>query len=121
MYLKSNLKYLFKINSYTQQQIGEIVGVENTTVSAWLSGRASPRVEVLLKLRDEFHISLDDLFYKDLRDGGTYEPIEPEPEQVKEHNTPYTTETKDTGGGQSICTNKTHQIFMHSSAPISKP
>lgn len=99
MYLKTNLKYLFKTNNYTQQYIGDIVGVENTTVSAWLSGRASPRIEILLRLREEFKISLEDLFFKDLT-LTEYDYIEPATLELNEPKTEYKQEKRvNTEGG----------------------
>lgn len=52
---------LRKEKGYTQEQLGEILGVTNKTVSRWERGNYMPDVEMLSLLSKEFDVSINEL------------------------------------------------------------
>ena len=50
-----------KMKGWTQEQLAELVGVSSVAVSKWERGISVPEVELLCKLADLFHISVDEL------------------------------------------------------------
>lgn len=47
-----NLKRLLKEQGLSQQRFGELLGVSNQSVSAWVQGRKIPRMKMLLAISD---------------------------------------------------------------------
>ena len=58
---KDNLIQLRKLNSMTQEDIAEKVGVSRQAVAKWESGETSPDLEKARLLAGAFGVSLDDL------------------------------------------------------------
>ncbi len=52
---------LRKEHMLSQEQLGEILGVTNKTVSRWETGRYLPPAEMLLSLSDLFNVSVNEL------------------------------------------------------------
>lgn len=50
-----------KEKGYTQEQLGEILGVTNKTVSRWETGSYMPDVETLFLLSKEFDVSINEI------------------------------------------------------------
>jgi len=46
---------------YTQEQLGEKIGVTNKTVSRWENGNYVPPVDILLQLSDLYSISINEI------------------------------------------------------------
>ena len=55
------LKELRKAKGFTQEQLGEKVGVTNKTVSRWENGNYMPPVECLALLSDIYGISINEI------------------------------------------------------------
>lgn len=55
------LAELRKSKHLTQQQLAEILGVTNKTISRWETGTYMPPVEMLVCLSDYFHVSINEL------------------------------------------------------------
>ncbi|MBQ4522244.1 MAG: helix-turn-helix transcriptional regulator [Lachnospiraceae bacterium] len=55
------LKELRKENGFTQEQLGEKIGVTNKTVSRWENGNYIPPVECLAMLSDIYGISINEI------------------------------------------------------------
>ncbi|MBR3536151.1 MAG: helix-turn-helix transcriptional regulator [Oscillospiraceae bacterium] len=55
------LKQLRKENGFTQEQLGEKIGVTNKTISRWETGTYLPPVECLAMLSDIYKISINEL------------------------------------------------------------
>ncbi len=55
------LKQLRKENGFTQEQLGEKIGVTNKTISRWETGNYLPPVECLAMLSDIYKISINEL------------------------------------------------------------
>lgn len=66
MFFGSNLQFLRKINSMTQERLASRMGISRQTVSKWESGEASPELGKLMELCDIFGCSLDSLLREDL-------------------------------------------------------
>lgn len=56
-----NLKWLRKINRFTQQQIADEVNVNRVTYTNWEKGKREPNFEKLIKLAEVFNVSVDKL------------------------------------------------------------
>ena len=65
--MPEKLKKLRLEKRLKQYQVAEIVGVNASVISAYESGLRQPSYDVLLKLANLYHVSLDYLFG---RDGG---------------------------------------------------
>ena len=59
--LSSVIHELRKQYKFTQEQLGQKLGVTNKTVSKWEVGEISPDVTSLLLLSELFHVSVDEL------------------------------------------------------------
>lgn len=64
--INHNLKYLRKLRSWTQEEMAAKLGIKRSLLGAYEEGRAGPRNEILEKLSDLFHVSIDDLLRTDL-------------------------------------------------------
>ena len=61
------LKELRKSRNMSQQSLGDVLGVSANTVRAWEQGIKKPSMDALMALGDAFHISLDALVGRDVR------------------------------------------------------
>lgn len=61
--LPDMLRTLMNKNGLTMKELGEMVGKSESAVSYWLSGKITPRIGVIQKLADIFHITTDELIY----------------------------------------------------------
>lgn len=59
--LALRLQELRKINGYTQYDVSTALGVVRQTYSHYETGRRMPKYDILFKLSELYHISLDDL------------------------------------------------------------
>ena len=50
-----------KINGFSQEELGEKLLVSRQTVSLWETDQTVPTIENLMRLKEVFHISVDDL------------------------------------------------------------
>ena len=58
---KDNINRLMEATGCTQQKLADFVGVERTTVSAWMRGKSYPRADVMERISYFFGITLSDL------------------------------------------------------------
>ncbi len=88
--INQNIKYLRRLRRWTQMEMAAKIGIKRSLLGAYEEGRANPRNEVLERISDLFHISLDDLMRSDLNaKGGNYQERrrrlkEEEPRQIIE-------------------------------------
>lgn len=61
MKLRTNLKFLRDKNKLSQQELADTLGVPRSSLSDYERGHTQIGLDVLLKLSDIFHISVDDL------------------------------------------------------------
>lgn len=64
--VNQNLKYLRKLRNWTQMEMSAKLGIKRSLLGAYEEGRAEPRTDILEKLSDTFHVSIDDLLRSDL-------------------------------------------------------
>lgn len=68
MFLKNNILFLKKSNSF--QTLSEITKIPKTTLFDIVNEKVkNPRIDILIKLKEAFNISIDDLIFKDLSSG----------------------------------------------------
>ena len=68
MFLKNNL--LFLKNSLSFQSLSELTKIPKTTLCDIATGiNQNPKLDVLIRLKEAFNISIDDLIFKDLSSG----------------------------------------------------
>ena len=60
--IAKNILYYRKKYGYTQKQLGELLGVRNSSVSNWENEENSIDIETLLKLCKIFNVSLNDMY-----------------------------------------------------------
>ena len=66
-FIASNLKFLRKTKSWTQNDLAEEINIKRSLIGAYEEGRARPTYEVLYDLSKLFKYSIDELITKDLR------------------------------------------------------
>ena len=59
--ISENLKMLMKEQDLKQQALAEKIGISQSAISSWLSGKKEPSIESLWKLADFFDVSIDEL------------------------------------------------------------
>ncbi|MBQ7912868.1 MAG: helix-turn-helix transcriptional regulator [Clostridia bacterium] len=59
--LAENLKLLMKEFKVNQVKLSRGIGVSQSAISAWLSGKKEPSIQSLWLLADFFEISIDEL------------------------------------------------------------
>ncbi len=67
--LKDNLIILRKLNSYSQEQIAEKIGISRQAYAKWESGATVPDVEKAAALASVYGVSLDNLMKTENADG----------------------------------------------------
>lgn len=65
-YFSSNLKYLREQKRISQNKLGELVGVNQTTIARWENEEMSPSIDNVVELSEIFEVSLGYLLGKDL-------------------------------------------------------
>ena len=58
---QDNLKTLRKNKGYTQEELASRLKVVRQTISKWEKGLSVPDAEMLLKIADEFEVSVSEL------------------------------------------------------------
>ena len=66
-FIATNLKFLRKTKSWTQNDLAEEINIKRSLIGAYEEGRARPTYEVLYDLSKLFKYSIDELITKDLR------------------------------------------------------
>ena len=67
-YIGKNIEFYRKGRNMTQEELADIIGCSNKTISKWESNEASePGPEFLCKISDLFGVTIDDLVRKDCR------------------------------------------------------
>ena len=61
MSIGQNIKILRDHFNITQEELAKIAGVSNKAVSTWESGRNEPRMGVIQKIADYFHLKKSDI------------------------------------------------------------
>lgn len=67
MYLAKNLKFLREQRGKTQQELANLFGVEQKTLSSWECGSRTPVIGMIVEMAKYYEVSLDDLVLADMR------------------------------------------------------
>lgn len=65
-FFSKNLKFLREKKGVSKNKLGEMVGVNQTTIGRWESEEISPSIDNLEKVAKVLNIALPDLLIKDL-------------------------------------------------------
>lgn len=65
--IAGNLKYLRQYYGYTQWKLAELMNIGRSTYTAMELGNKVPRVDLLVKLAEIYHINIDTLFETNTR------------------------------------------------------
>ena len=82
-YLMLNIRYLRKSKNLSQTQIGSMLGVGASMISAYESGKHLPSTEILFSISDIFQVKLDDLVFTNLAEKTSDKVNEPKPTYPK--------------------------------------
>lgn len=56
------IKDVLVLNNLSQAKLGEMLGVNQTTVSQWLMGKKKPSYDSILAIYEKFNITPNELF-----------------------------------------------------------
>lgn len=71
--MTNKLRELRKNSALTQKQIADVLGIDRSTYSYYENGKASPSLEVLMRIAKVFNVTLDYIIYGD--ESGTVQPV----------------------------------------------
>jgi transcriptional regulator with XRE-family HTH domain len=60
--MKEGLSELRKLRGFTQIDVAQRLGVDQTTVSKWENGEALPRADKLFDIADLYGVKVDDIY-----------------------------------------------------------
>lgn len=89
IYFGKNIRFLRNKQNMTQEDLGKVFSVKNTTVGGWEKGNSYPEFKILVEMRVYFGVDLERLLFSDLSDIMTtiveespnkYHPQQPEVE-----------------------------------------
>ncbi|OWY19865.1 helix-turn-helix domain-containing protein [Sphingobacteriales bacterium UPWRP_1] len=66
MYFSKNIKYLRESANLSQEKLGELFSLADTTISNWEKGRSTPNIAVLIALCKHFNTDPTTLLYTDI-------------------------------------------------------
>lgn len=66
-FFKSNLKYLRTKKGLSQNKLGQLIGVNQTTIARWEDNNRVPTIDNAIDVANALNITLSDLLSKDLR------------------------------------------------------
>jgi transcriptional regulator with XRE-family HTH domain len=66
MYISQNIRFLRKSKNLRQTDLGELLNVTGSQITAYEKGASYPKFEGLVKLCEIFQVNLHDLVYTDL-------------------------------------------------------
>lgn len=61
-----NVKYLAEKYKLSQKEFGELFGLKQAVVSAYIRGVSNPQINTLIQISEYFDVSIDDLIKHDL-------------------------------------------------------
>ena len=64
--LAKNIKQLRLFRSMNQTEFAELFGINRSNIGSYEESRAEPKLEVLMRIADEFDVTLDQLVRKEL-------------------------------------------------------
>ncbi len=82
IYFAENLKYLRKVNGYTQESLALYMNKKHTTIGNWEKRISKPNIEELSMLATYFKIDVNTILFKNM--AGSFRVNNPVQEQKKE-------------------------------------
>lgn len=84
-YFSTNLKHLREQKGLSQNKLGNMIGVNQTTIARWEDDNRVPTIDNAIDVANALNIPLPDLLGKDLRfDNGTYmKPLEEDDNMIQ--------------------------------------
>jgi DNA-binding XRE family transcriptional regulator len=73
-YLKQNIIFLRKKAGNTQGEIAELLDLNKSTYQAYEEGRATPPIEIVLKLAELYCVTMEELLTSDIESGREQKP-----------------------------------------------
>lgn len=61
-YTSAKIREYRKLNGLTQKELGDRIGVKHNTISGYEKGTSEPEQDLLFKIANVLHISINDLF-----------------------------------------------------------
>lgn len=65
-FIPLNIKFLVEKNKLSQKEFGELFGLQQAVISAYIRGVSNPQIQTLIQISDHFDISIDNLLKRDL-------------------------------------------------------
>lgn len=75
-YFSSNLEYLRKQKGMSQNKLGELIGVNQTTVARWEKQEMAPSIDNVEEVANVLNVKLPDMLVKDLRINNQFSELE---------------------------------------------
>ena len=75
-YFSSNLEYLRKQKGMSQNKLGELIGVNQTTVARWEKQEMAPSIDNVEEVANVLNVKLPDMLVKDLRINNPFSELE---------------------------------------------
>lgn len=78
-YFSTNLKYLREKNNMTKSKLGELVGVNQTTIGRWESNIITPSIDNVVDVLNAFKIPISELgtfLGTDMKNNTSHEPTD---------------------------------------------
>lgn len=86
-YFSTNLKYIREQKKLSKNKLGELVGVNQTTISRWENDKITPSIDNVIDVLNALNIPITELgtfLGKDLRTNTSYIPTEEDFKKVLE-------------------------------------
>ena len=68
MEIKERIKMLMEERHLTQKELANLSGITEASMSKYLSGERTPRVDVIVNLANALHVTTDELIGHDIED-----------------------------------------------------
>lgn len=75
-YFSSNLEYLRKQRGMSQNKLGELIGVNQTTIARWEKQEMAPSIDNVEEVANVLNVKLPDMLTKDLRINNSFSELE---------------------------------------------
>ena len=75
-YFSSNLEYLRKQRGMSQNKLGELIGVNQTTIARWEKQEMAPSIDNVEEVANVLNVKLPDMLTKDLRITNSFSELE---------------------------------------------
>lgn len=80
MFIAHNISFLLRARGIKKIELAKYLDKQPTTIGDYAKGKTLPSVEMLIKIAEYFHVSIDDLVYEKMSDdsgGDHHEPDQP--------------------------------------------